>query len=275
MTFTCILERYIQSICRSFIVKFKGVILKIMICEIKNLDEKDIDTLKNSSCLLSISVGQQFHEGDYFTSTIDLINNTFASCTISLYDSLQRYTMALNDPRDLNELHILANKEGDLWLKRNEKIYDKLKKLTAIVRWDDWIKKVEFEGKRKELLHLISHDISYKNHFDTAITKYLQRYNKDLTQDGGLELERVYNLCFNYVVEECAVLRLWPSLNCQFEVYPNLHNEAIEETRKRFVHSIDNSLLRLLTLKFKNGKQIGKQRFIVLESTDHGISPVN
>lgn len=244
-----------------------------MTCEIKNLKEKDRDILKQSSCLLSISVGQQFHEEDYFASTIDMINNTFDSCVISLYDSLQRYTMAINYPRDLDELHRLANKEGDLWLQRNEKFYSKLKKLTGIVRWDDWIKKAEFEGIKKELLELISNDPSYKKPFAIAIDKYLQRCNK--SESGELELERVNNLCFNYVVEECVVLRLWMSLHCQFEVYPNLHNAAIEETRKRFVHSIDGSLLKLLTLKFKNGKQIGKQRFMVLEDLDHAINSDN
>lgn len=248
--------------------------MKKISCEIKSLDKKDrdIDMLKESSCLLSISVGQQYHEEDYFASTIDLINNTFGSCVISLYDSLQRYTMAMNYPLALDELHVLANKEGDLWLQRNEKFYSRLKNLTGVVRWDDWLKKAEFDNTKQEVLQLIEQDPSYKKHFNIAVDKYLNRCNKNSDKVGECEFTRVNKLCFNYIVEECVVLRLWMSLNCQFEVYPNLHNEAIEETRKRFANSTDRSILNLLTLSFKNKTQLGKQRFIVLEDLKYATN---
>ena len=47
------------------------------------------------SCLLGVSVGQAYHEGEKFSAAIDLLNQTFSQCLILVCDSLQRHTLML------------------------------------------------------------------------------------------------------------------------------------------------------------------------------------
>ncbi len=69
----------------------------------KNTTPEQKEQFKNMQCMLLISVGQESHEGERFEKTIDLINSSFESCTILLYDSLQRYSMSLNSTRNFTE----------------------------------------------------------------------------------------------------------------------------------------------------------------------------
>ncbi|MFN7097309.1 MAG: hypothetical protein ACK4PR_07100, partial [Gammaproteobacteria bacterium] len=59
----------------------------------KNIQPEVIPSLKKAHGLLLVSVGQEAHEDARFDSTIQLINRSFGSCSIALYDSLQRHTM--------------------------------------------------------------------------------------------------------------------------------------------------------------------------------------
>ena len=60
----------------------------------KNVPKDCQRGFKDSKCLLTISVGQSTHEGELFSTTMDLINNSFASCVLLVDDSLQRHTMS-------------------------------------------------------------------------------------------------------------------------------------------------------------------------------------
>ena len=120
----------------------------------KGVTDKDKENFKESSCLLTISVGQEYHEGERFAATVELINQHFDACTISIYDSLQRYTMALNSNQDPHDFHFLAATEGSLWLKRNKEYLKKINNLKAVYRWDMWLKHSNF---------VTAHPITHKN----------------------------------------------------------------------------------------------------------------
>lgn len=225
---------------------------------------------KHSECLLLISVGQESHEGEMFASTIELINSSFKSCIIALYDSLQRHTMALNNNKKPEDFLEAAAKQGDLWLARNRKYYSKLTILNDIVRWDKWLNHSNFIKQQKKLIKLINTDYSYKITFDTTVNDFLDRHCKRLSEIelSSFDIERAKTLCFNYLLEECTVLCLWPELNCEFEIYPNRHNDAIEETRKRFVFPYYSNLLQSVRLGFRNAKQVKPQLFELLQQDE-------
>ncbi|MBY0544003.1 MAG: hypothetical protein K2Q14_00460 [Gammaproteobacteria bacterium] len=229
-------------------------------------NEQNQSDFSHTKCLLSISIGQQSHEGEMFESTIELVNQNFGSCAISLYDSLQRYTMALQSSKSPEFFHAVATKEGDLWIKRNKKYLDQLNKLEVICRWDMWLQHPTFTRYRKELKDLINTDDEYKAVFDQTVEKYLDKYCSQLMKTPAFDKTRVKNLCLEYVVEECAVLRLWPELQCQYEAYPGIHNAAMEETRRRFVTIEHFDLLQPLTIKFRNAPQLRPQRFELFEA---------
>ncbi len=234
-------------------------------CHFKNIDSDKTD-FKHNQCLLLISVGQEAHEADRLAATINLINNSFESCIISLYDTIQRHTMALNSKHHPDTFHSTASKEGDLWIERNRSYYEKLSIPKKVIRWDMWLKHREYLNQKNKLLNLIHEDLSYRLIFDITIAKYLDRYCKNLPPESTFDMDRAKKICFDYILEECIVLCLWPELNCEFEIYPNAHNDAIEETRKRFIYPRYQNNLQPLTLRFKNAPQLKPQKFMLVET---------
>lgn len=211
-----------------------------------------------SKCLLTISVGQETHEGERFFSTIDLIQNTFSSCTIALHDSLQRYTMALDYEGNEEDLHSKAASKGDDWITRNEKYYKKSKIPVIITRWDDWLNDSNFGFNKEKILREMHEDESYRGLFNQSIVEYLARYCRRLEKPGLFDMKRAEKLCLNYLLEECAVLCLWSKTGCDFELYAGKHNVAMVATRKRFVSS---TALQSVTIGFNRRPDLKPQNF--------------
>jgi hypothetical protein len=226
------------------------------------------ENFKNSQCLLTISVGQEVHEGEKFSTTIDLVNDSFGSCVILIDDSLQRHTMALSRKENADFFYAISVREGDMWLERNEKYYSQLKIPTNIIRWDRWLKHQRYSSQLNTLKLLIENDFSYKEAFDKTIEEFLKRYLQRLEKKSHFNEEQAYALCFDYLLEECTALCLWAELNCQFEVYPGKRNLAMNETHKRFIFPTYPSLLHPVTIKFKNRKQFKPQHFQVFSSKE-------
>lgn len=216
----------------------------------KGINEEEKTKLKNTSCLLTISVGQVSHEDEHFISTMELIKNTFSSCTITLHDSLQRFTMAINQPQDAEYFHSRATKLGDLWLKRNEKYYKNLPYEVKIIRWDDYFSDTDFERYKNQIIATLNEDIEYKLLFEASINEYLTRYLKRLEKPENFDYQKAQQLCFEYLVEECAVLCLWPKTGCQFELYAGQHNNAMNETRKRFIEPYSPDFVKSIQIGF-------------------------
>lgn len=225
-----------------------------------------------SHCLLTISVGQGSHEEERFAATLNLINASFKACTITLHDGLQRYTMALDQKADPSYFYEASVKEGDLWLERNEKYYSKLTILKDIIRWGTWLTHSGFSSKRDEILTLINQDPAYKCIFDNTIDEYLTRYSNRLIDVSSFDKERARRLCFDYLVEECAVLCLWPETGCQFELYPGKHNAAVNETRQRFVLSKNLDLLYPVGIGFNHRQDLPAQQFTSLNKKEEAVS---
>jgi|JI10StandDraft_1071094.scaffolds.fasta_scaffold178160_1 hypothetical protein len=227
----------------------------------KNTTQELRDKFKKSQCLLLISVGQEAHEGERFAATIELINASFSGCIISLYDSLQRHTMALNSLKEPSDFHEAAVKQGDLWLERNEKYYSKLILPMSITRGNDWLHHPNYLTQQEKLRALIKQDTIYKAIFNSAIDNYLSRYVARLPSTSHFNLNRAKSICFEYILEECTILCLWFELHCQFEIYPGHHNDAMEETRRRFIRPGDSNLMWPLQLDFRNVTKMKPQYF--------------
>lgn len=230
----------------------------------RNISEEKKATFKNSQCLLTISVGQETHEGELFDITIELINKSFASCIILVDDSLQRHTMALNSNKDANYFYEVAIKEGDLWLERNKQYYNKLTIPSKILRWNKWLHHTNFQTQQTVIKKLIETDLTYKAAFEHSIKKFIEKYYERLANPENFDKERAWQLSLDFVIEECTVLCLWTELECHFEVYPSLRNEAMDETHKRFVLPNHPNLLHPVGIKFKNAKQMKPQCFELL-----------
>jgi len=211
-----------------------------------------------SRCLLTISVGQEAHEGEKFATTVDLVNRSFGECTMLIDDSLQRHTMALNTEKNAEDFYDISMLEGDAWLNRNSRIYNRITIPLNIIRWNQWLFHENFQSQQKKIIELISQDLEYSNAFLETVQEFLRRYC------NRTEPSQVDQLCMNYLLEECTAMSLWPELNCHFEVYPSKRNFAMAATHQRFVLPDYPDLLHSIAIKFKNRKQLKPQCFEAL-----------
>jgi len=231
----------------------------------KNLSAERKQKLNGSRCMLLVSVGQEAHECDRLKSTIALLNESFSYCVVLLYDSLQRYTMALNSSQPPETFHKIANQEGVAWLHRNQRFLDQLSMPYEVSRWDTWLAHPHFQSTLMRLREDLSLDGHFCSIFEQTVTQYLQRYTQRIDDKERFDFSRARAICLEYLLEECAVLCLWPELSCQFEVYPNAHNQAMEATREKYVTPDYPHLLRSLSLRFRHAKQLKPQEFRLLE----------
>lgn len=93
---------------------FPYVINKIDIPDSKNAWKR----LRNSDCILWISIGNSYCDGPRLKAVIKRLNKAkVASCTIGLADALFRRTFGITvKMADFATLHRLALQQGDLWL---------------------------------------------------------------------------------------------------------------------------------------------------------------
>lgn len=237
-----------------------------MKCYFKNVTNEDKVKFKDSSCLLTISVGQETHEDKRLIATIDLISTSFKSFTIALHDTLQRHTISINNQENEKNAYDIALALGDKWIERNKKHYNKLTNYFNIKRWDEWLSSDQFYDKKKLILSEINCDEKYRAFFYKSINEYLTRYSQRLKNPYGFDRKHAEKLCFDYLVEECAVLCLWPNTGCQFEVYAGTHNDAMNETRKKFVRQEFSDFVHPISIGFNHRPDLSPQNFKLFES---------
>jgi hypothetical protein len=242
-------------------------------CRFRYVSDQEVEKFPESACLLTISVGQEYHEGDKFSLTTNLVNNCFREYKIMLYDTLQRYTMALNTSKAPEFYYSHALNEGDLWLSRNKKYYERHQKCIEIIRWDHWLNHPSFEPQKQKIKTLLRTDNRYLSFFENTINAFLDRYISRLI--GPYDLfngKRAYELCMDYLIEECSALCLWPETGADYEVYPNKRNPAMDATHKHFVLERYPNKLYSVGIKFKSKGRLSAQKFVSVDNKNDPLS---
>jgi len=217
---------------------------------------------RRSSCLLTISVGQEVHEGDKLLETIKLVGKNFKKCTLLIDDSIQRHTMAINSKKEAVDFLDDAVLEGDLWLYRNREIFCQLNIPYNIFRWNHWLNHENFKKIHSNLLNEYENNEEYKSAINETIEIFLNRYISRLADTSNIDIQRSFKLCFDYLLEECTALCLWVEGRYNFEVYPSKRNQAMTLTHELFIKPEYPNLLNPVAIKFKNRKQLKPQQFI-------------
>ncbi|MCK4608261.1 MAG: tRNA-dependent cyclodipeptide synthase, partial [Gammaproteobacteria bacterium] len=215
-------------------------------------DEKYKAELANSDCILHVSVGQQYHEGDKFLATMDLINETFNSCTIILCDTLQRHSLRIMNP-DLTDAE--ARKEalrlGDEWLERNQLAYKYLKINSKVMRWDDWLHHKDYNKYYQEVVNAYKNNQSYRDAIHATINNFLTR--RKTSNSLGFSYEEAFETSETYILEECPILiPLWAETKCQFVIYPRFRTSAMRATYDYFLGENSDIILKEVALKFNH-----------------------
>ena len=81
---------------------------------------------------------------------------------------------------------------------------------------------------------------------DDFLTRYLSRFS---TKD--VDSERAFQLCLDYLIEECSVMCLWTEKAYDFEVYPSGRNKAMAATYEYLIKPHYPDYLRPVALRFK------------------------
>lgn len=227
----------------------------------KNIDQAFSDRSKSATCLLLISVGQEAHEKEHFESTIQLIRSSFKKCIILLGDSIQRYTIALTTNKLPEQCLQAATHEGDHWLQRNSSTLSMLPSSCHVIRWNYWLSHPDFIKTKQCLETALKEDDLYYQAFAETVNTFLNRYKKQNPSLEYFDQQRSELICLNYLLEECAIFCLWPELECEFEIYPNAHNLAIEATRKKFLVPSFPNLLHSVSLRFRHSNLLKPLQF--------------
>ncbi len=188
-----------------------------------------------SHCLLTISVGQSAHEFLKFSATINLINQQFKECSICVGDTLQRFTLAMEQTLPPEALFDEAKKFGDEWMERNFSRYSLLNIPHQIIRWNTYLSHPKFEEIKANILALYDRDLACQKAFKLTIDTFMSRYLSRHQGRPPIFLETARQYCFQYLVEESAAMCLWAEKNYDYEVYPSRRNGAMEFIYQRFI----------------------------------------
>lgn len=218
--------------------------------------------LKNSTCLLTISLGQESQQGAHLSAILNTINNTFGACTIVVGDILQRYTLAIQGDYKPENYYEAAKKGGDLWLLRHQLLFQKMTIPVKIIRWEHWLQHPDFQKQYALLTELLNTEPRYRACFDYGVEHFVRKYVQRLVDPNMLNIGQAKKMSFNYLFEECVALTLWSELDYQYELYPGKYNMAMEETQQRFV-SNNHPNIKMLSIYFKNSKLLKPQKFNV------------
>ncbi len=172
-----------------------------------------------STCLLPISVGQGYHEGEKFKATIAVVNKHFRDCHIVVCDSLQRFSIEFLEELSAPEAKIVSLARGNEWVHRNNTAISLLTIPYKISRWDDWKNHAEFQGWEQCIKNLYAVNEQYRSSINETIELFAKARQ-------GVLIDSV--LTQKYLMEECAIMSLWATLDFAFEVYPKKRRPATD-----------------------------------------------
>jgi signal transduction histidine kinase/CheY-like chemotaxis protein len=201
------------------------------VAKLGGVPEQDQEYLKARSCIVSISVGQESHEGEKFLATMKMINMRFKKCTISVNDTLQRYTIAAIDPlkRSPEELYNEAKRKGDEWLERNMPVItQELKIPFDVIRWDDYLHFSKFQENNIRVRDLYEKNQEYRSFIENVVLELHSRH-----KDGkfnNVTFEEFHALSKEYLLEECAAFLQWLDQPYDYELYPSINIKCFETT---------------------------------------------
>ena len=211
--------------------------------------KEDREEFAQSKAQVTVSVGQDIHEGVKFESTMQLVNESFEFCVIMLDDTIQRYSLALDSRKKPNDFLVEAKSLGDEWLERNRAAYSNLEIPLKIVRWDDFRLRPDFSSTYLRMQQFYDHNSAFFDAVNNNAKQFLDRYEKRVLSpeyDRG----KAYALCVQYLIEENAGMVLWPEMGCHFEVYPSGRNPSMQVTYDKLIAPDQPQLLRQVSLRF-------------------------
>jgi len=203
------------------------------------------EALQGSSCIVYISVGQPYHEGEKFIATMDLVNKTFSKCYIVVCDTLQRHTLQMFDASlTKEEAYRKAFLKGQAWVARNKKAYQFMSTEIVVSHWDEWLHHPSYINSYHEVLNFYQNNASFQHAIDETTHNFLKRQRKENDK-------KAFALSKQYLLEEYPILiPLWATTGAKYMVYPKKRTSALQQLHQHFIEEKGLGLLNEVTLKF-------------------------
>ncbi|MEO9804780.1 MAG: tRNA-dependent cyclodipeptide synthase [Reichenbachiella sp.] len=169
---------------------------------------------------LQISVGQEYHEGDKFSSLINWCKGRFDKLVICVNDTLQRFNIMFEE---LLEEELAENRAiglGREWIDRVRPIISGIEDV-SLVRWNEWKANKEFTKGRLSTEWLYSKNNEFRGAIDSnieAIWKRRKSVKSELYKDKGFE--NFQKLSRQYLLEETAVFSMMYEKEKAIDIYP-------------------------------------------------------
>lgn len=154
------------------------------------------------ACILGISIGQDYHEGDKFACLVDWAKNRFERVEIMVADSLQRHNFIYARDIDHDEAYTLSIKAGDEWLARQKDVIAG----TDIFRWNDFLGLPKTQNYYQNLSQEYETNLKMRHHLDKVIKgMYMRLYKRDPKAHSLDRFKDFYQTSKAYLLEEAAV----------------------------------------------------------------------
>ena len=206
-----------------------------------------------SSCCLTISVGQPAHEGEYLCTTIESVSKCFSSCIIIVGDTLQRHNLQILTALSDDQANLKAEQLGKQWYERNADMLNNLRIPMKVVYWDYWRYHINFQNKLMIIKNLYQKNVEFQQCIYDVAQEFINRNINKIAVISDI----AFDLCKEYLLEECAGMLLWADDGIHFDVYPNNRNNAMNFVYRDVISNYDSSLVRHLRIKFKSRLELG------------------
>lgn len=204
--------------------------------------------LSNSAVALMISVGQHYHEGEKFEKTVLKLGQRCKNCVVMVNDTLQKYTLNIGNNHRLDYFYQVALENGNLWIQRNLPALKKMNIPYQIIRWDDWTRDEDYPWAKNKIDDLYLSNDYFRMAVKQTAENFISRFSK-IHPEKKIDLSRDFELCVNYILEDCAViLPLWAKKGYKYVLYPNQRTPAMQVA---YDFLVPHHLLHQITLKFK------------------------
>ena len=224
-----------------------------------NVPLEDRQYLKARTCIFPVSVGRDDFEDRRLKATLETINSSFKECTIAICDTLQRYTLEIENPeKSEQELYELSLLNGDQWLDRNRSIIESCIKIPyKIIRWQDYLKSPKFKEYLKESLDFYYSDDKYRAVVKEAINSFLERRGKKNCSD---EIDTCFETSLKYLMEEYAVSLGWMETKFDYHIYPNI-DDVLTRNFKNLSLKKNQKIINQVGIKFSKVESEFKSNF--------------
>ncbi len=176
---------------------------------------RDFDTAR-----LQVSVGQEYHEGDKFSSLVSWCTGRFNKISICANDTLQRFNMMFEQGIEEDEAQATSSKIGAEWVERAMPVIEGIEK-AHIIRWDEWKAQTQFSKGRMCSEWLYANNNEFKAAIDQNINDIWSRRKKtDPVTYNDKNYEGFRKLSRSYLLEETTVFAQMFNYEEAIDIYP-------------------------------------------------------